>query len=490
VTARRPPSVSPVLVLVVLAMLPAVALFVLWQWSSDKAESADEPPPTSSTIVAPPPPAPAMTTAIASMRRFPTALSRDLNLEAFEVDVQPLLDSVNDRSCVSLSVDGYEVGARNEDLQVIPASVQKILVAAGALEVLGPDFRYVTTVRGAAPVDGVVTGDLYLVGGGDPLLSGDWYATSNLERFPVFNATRLDDLADALVTTGVTRVDGAVLGDGSRYDDEFYAPGWGTGVAGLESGPYDALMANDSRVLGDDLRASDPNEAAARELVRMLGERGVTVAGGAGTGTAPAEAGELAAVSSAPLTDVIAEMLTNSDNNTSELMVKEIGVAASGTGTREAGLAAVLGVLGSWGIDTSQLVLADGSGLSLDNRMTCRALVDVLRRSGVGGPIGTGLPVAGQTGTLSEAFVGTEVEGTLRGKTGTLNNPPFNADPPAVKSLAGFEPVDGGGAVEFALLLNGPTISDQSEYRPIWDLLATTLASYPSAAGPDVLGPR
>jgi D-alanyl-D-alanine carboxypeptidase/D-alanyl-D-alanine-endopeptidase (penicillin-binding protein 4) len=187
---------------------------------------------------------------------------------------------------------------------------------------------------------------------------------------------------------------------------------------------------------------------------------------------------------------VIAEMLTNSDNNTSELMVKEIGVAASGTGTREAGLAAVLGVLASWGIDTSQLVLADGSGLSLDNRMTCRALVDVLRRSGVGGPIGTGLPVAGQTGTLSEAFVGTEVEGTLRGKTGTLNNPPFNADPPAVKSLAGFEPVDGGGAVEFALLLNGPTISDQSEYRPVWDLLATTLASYPSAAGPDVLGPR
>ena len=82
------------------------------------------------------------------------------------------------------------------------------------------------------------------------------------------------------------------------------------------------------------------------------------------------------------------------------------------------------------------------------------------------------------------------VAGRLRGKTGTLNNPPFNEDPPAVKALAGYLPVDGGGAVEYVMILNGPTISDQSEYRPLWDQLVDVLVTYPSAAGPDQLGPR
>ncbi len=78
----------------------------------------------------------------------------------------------------------------------------------------------------------------------------------------------------------------------------------------------------------------------------------------------------------------------------------------------------------------------------------------------------------------------------MRGKTGTLNNPPFNVDPPAVKALAGYLPVEGGSAVEYALVLNGPTISDQSEYRAVWDALADALDTYPAGASPADLGPR
>jgi D-alanyl-D-alanine carboxypeptidase/D-alanyl-D-alanine-endopeptidase (penicillin-binding protein 4) len=98
--------------------------------------------------------------------------------------------------------------------------------------------------------------------------------------------------------------------------------------------------------------------------------------------------------------------------------------------------------------------------------------------------------VAGQTGTLSGIFVDHAVVGRLRGKTGTLNNPPFNVDPPAVKALAGFLPVEGGSAVEYVLVLNGPTIADQSEYRPVWYAFADALDTYPSAATPADLGPR
>ena len=488
-TRRTQPGAGPILVLVIVALVPALALWALWRWADDQATAADAPPATTTTLVAPPEPAPPLNTPLLSMRRFPTTLSRDLNLAAFQGSVQPLFSMVNDRSCAALSVDGHDAGAVNADLSLIPASVLKIVVGAAALEVLGPDHRFVTRVVGPAPVDGVVSGDVYLVGGGDPLLSGDWYAGSNLERFPVVNATSLDTLAASLAAAGVTRIDGAVLGDGSRYDDEFYAPGWGNGVAGLEAGPYDALMANDSRVQGDELRASEPNEAAAREFVRILGEKGITVANGSSTGAAPVGSTDLASIESAPLTDVVGEMLMNSDNNTAELLVKEMGVAG-GVGTRDAGLAAMRSKLESWGIDLTGVVFADGSGLSLDNRLTCGVLLDVLQRAGVESAVGTGLAVAGESGTLRDVFVDTPMQGRLRGKTGTLNNPPFNVDPPAVKSLAGYLPVAGGGAVEYVLILNGATISDQSEYRQVWDQLGTLLGSYPSAAGPDVLGPR
>jgi serine-type D-Ala-D-Ala carboxypeptidase/endopeptidase (penicillin-binding protein 4) len=490
VSQRGRPTIDPVAVIVVLAAIPAFVLWSVWSWAGDKSEAADAPPSTSTTIVPPPAPLPALNTPLGSLRRASSALARDLNLEQFRAEAQPLFGAVNDRSCVALSVDGYEIGSANADVVVLPASTEKLVVAAVALEVLGDSFTFTTRVVGPAPVGGVVTGDVHLVGGGDPLLSGDWYATSNLERFPVFNATSFDALADALVAAGVTRIDGRVLGDGTRYDDEFFAPGWGAGVAGLEGGPYDALMANDSRVLGDDLRSDDPNDAAAREFVRLLDERGVGVSGGAGVGQAPVGATELTSIQSLPLPAVVHEMLANSDNNSAELMVKEIGLAAGGAGTRDAGLAVMTATLASWGLDVNGVVLADGSGLSLDNRITCPVLLAVLQRTGFEGPIGQGLAVAGQTGTLVDVFTESDVAGRLRGKTGTLNNPPFNEDPPAVKALAGYLPVEGGGAVEYAMILNGPTISDQSEYRPLWDQLVEVLATYPSAAGPDELGPR
>ena len=206
-------------------------------WADDRAQVAEDavPPPESTAPV--PEPRLALSTQLLSMRRSASELSRDLNLAAFETAVEPLTDSVNERSCVAVSLDGVVAGAANSSLAVIPASNQKILVAAVAEEILGPDYVYTTTVVGAEPVNGVIAGDVYLVGGGDPLLSGDWYPESELDRYPTFNATSIDALAAQLSAAGVTQITGVVRGDGSRYDDEFYAPGWGEGVAGLEAGP-------------------------------------------------------------------------------------------------------------------------------------------------------------------------------------------------------------------------------------------------------------
>jgi len=487
---RRRRGPGPWIVLGLVALVPAVLLLAVHRWSAAHAGTDTAAPPIDPTAIVPTP-TPALSTAMMTFRRLPTILSRDVNGAAFEAEVAPFLATLNDRSCAVIAVDGEQIGERNADLAVIPASNQKLLVAAVALERLGADFTYTTKVEAAAaPVQGVVEGDLYLVGGGDPLLSSNWYPDSNLERYPVTSPTSLDALADGVVAAGVTRVAGGVVGDGSRYDDEFFAPGWGVGVAGLEGGPYDALMANDARVLGDDLRVSDPNVGAAREFTRLLQERGIVVDGVPSSGVAPPDAVELASVESVPFSSVVAEMLGNSDNNTAELVVKELGVGSGVGGTREAGLAVIRQELADWGVDVTPVVLADGSGLSLDNRVTCAALAAVVERYDSGSAIGRALPVAGQTGTLSDVFVDHPVAGRLLGKTGTLNNPPFNTDPPAVKALSGYLPVDGGGEVEYVLILNGPTISDQSEYRPIWNQLADTLATYPAGPTPADLGPR
>lgn len=488
---RRGRGPGPWLALVAAAAVPALLLWMIASWAAGIADQGNEPAPAVDPDAVIAEPAPALTTGIVGFRRMPTMLAREVNAADFERQIAAFAGSLNERSCVAVSIDGHDVGERNATMAVLPASNQKLPVAATALEVLGADYRYTTRVVAATgPIDGVIDGDLVLVGGGDPLLSSDWYPESNIERHPVTSPTSLDALADAVAAAGITRVAGAVLGDGSRYDDERYAPGWGVGVQGLEAGPYGALLVNDARVLGDEYKSDDPNVAAAREFTRLLQERNVQVAGTPGAGTATATAIEVASISSAPMGDVVRELLTTSDNNTAEMLVKELGSTVMLPGTRQAGLEVVADQLGAWGADLTPLVLADGSGLSLDNRLTCDALLTVLQHATFDSPLGQGLAVAGLTGTLSDIFIDHAVAGRLLGKTGSLNNPPFNEDPPAVKSLAGYLPVDGGGQVEYALVLNGPTISDQSEYRPVWNALADALATYPAGPTPAELGPR
>ncbi len=483
------------MVLGIVAALPALGLWGVWRWADGQAAATEDAvPPADPNAATPPAATPALNTRLLSLRRTAPALSRQLNVGAFEQAVAPVMEMVGERSCAAVALDGELVGQRNLATATIPASTQKILVAAVALDVLGAEFAYTTRLMGPAPSGNTIEGDVFLVGGGDPLLSGAWYEEAALDVQPAFNTTLIDDLAAQLAGRGVTEIRGTVRGDGSRYDDEWFVDTWGDGVAGSEAGPYDALLVNDARVLGDEQRGDDPNESGARELVRILGEHGITVSGGAGTGTAPDGVTELGAVTSQPLPAILKEMLTNSDNNTAELVVKEIGVAAGGAGTRQAGLAAIAATIAGWGIDTTGLELADGSGLSLDNRVSCATMLGVLEHAGVASAVGQGLAVAGETGTMSPHFVDTPLAGRLLGKTGTLSNPPFDQDPPAAKALAGYLPIDGGGAIEFALILNGDPnglpITEQDAYRPVWAALGTALASFPAVASPADLGPR
>ena len=418
--ARRRPAVNPVLVIAMLALIPGVLLFLAWRWAAARAEGAEPPPPTS---VAPPAPAAALTTPLLSFRRAPGVLSRDVNIAAFQGVIGEYAATLDDPSCVDVAVDGVPVGGTRVDTPLIPASNQKLLVGAVALEVLGADHTYTTEARSAAePVGGVLAGDLYLVGGGDPLLTSSTYPTAN-DPNPVTSPTSLDALADAIVAAGVQRIDGAVVGDASRYDDEYFAPAWDNDVRGIEAGPYDALMVNDARVTGDPLRASDPAVASARELTQLLAARNVTVAGAPSSGVAPSGSAVLGSVASAPMSAVVGEMLATSDNNTAELLVKELGATAGAGGTRAAGLAVMQDTLDSWGLPTAGVVLDDGSGLSNENRVTCAVLLGVLARHSPTDALGAGLPVAGVSGTLRDVFTDSRSPVACRARRGRWATP-------------------------------------------------------------------
>jgi D-alanyl-D-alanine carboxypeptidase/D-alanyl-D-alanine-endopeptidase (penicillin-binding protein 4) len=410
-------------------------------------------------------------------------LSRQVNVGALQKALEPLLASIDDNRCFALAIDGEEVAGKNESLSLVPASNLKILTAAVALEVLGPGFTYTTKVVGTLGADGVVDGDLYLVGGGDPVLASEWW--NGLSKYPPINETSIEGLADAIQQHGVTSITGKLVGDGSRYDDELFVPTWAAADHISEAGPVDALLVNDSWQ-NPQTPAEDPALGAVTVLRELLEARGISV-GDVGTGTATGGA-TIAEVSSQPLPAILAEMLTTSDNTTAEMVLKEVGLKEKGRGTRPAGLQVMMEHLAAWGVPTSGVSLVDGSGLSDANRLTCTAILKVLEHGSPTDAVGAGMPVAGASGgTLAEVFNDTPLAGKLRGKTGSLN-PNCNPGQIGAKSLGGYVPQQGGGTIEFVLLQNGQCIAQN--YRPLWDQLAAALAAYPSGPTTDALEPR
>ena len=476
-TARRTvPAANPIATLLFVAAFPAVVLFGVWQFASSRGDSSP-PAPDAVAELAPSTPV----TPVLSLRRTPAVLARETSATAFEGALRPLGGAVLPGSCAAVSVDGVLALSDGIDTPVIPASTLKLIVAAVALDVLGPDHVFTTEVR-AEIVNGAV-GSLYLVGGGDPMLAADWYPNdSSINRFPQQPATSLDSLVGSVLSAGITTVGGNVVADASRYDDEIYPPGWAIPLRAVEGGPIGALLVNDSTVIGAQRRTTDPALAAAEEFRRILVERGVTVVGQITTGETPDGLPVVATIQSAPLSAIVAEMLTTSDNNTAEMLLKEIGVAGRQAGSRSAGISVVIERLASWGVTTDGMVMTDGSGLSRDNTVSCATLLAVLERIEPGDVLASSLSVAGSTGTLATEFVDTALAGRLLGKTGTLSD---------VKALAGLLPVDGGSTVRFVVVSNSAGADEPAAYRSLWyDQLAPALASYPSGPTADLLVPR
>ncbi len=450
---RRPLRVIAIVGAV--GVVPFAALWFVGSSLANRTAAKDSP-----AVVAPDAP-------VLSARRAPLTLETDIAVRNLDGRLDGLEGTMPTGSCLRVDAGGRTASAVRADDNFEPASNAKIISAKTVLEILPAETLFTTRVLGNNEA-GMVAGNLVLKGGGDPLLVTKDYLP--LEKYPKTTPTLLDTLADQVVGLGITRVTGSVVGDESHLDNTRYMEGWSSAIKGTEGGPLGALMVNDGVVVEDPIKPDNPAVAAAREFTRLLRARGVDISGEAKpAGGVDATLPELTSLSSAPLGDVVTEMLTNSNNNSAELLLRHVGLAAQQTPTSEAGLAVVAERLASWGYPNT--VVQDGSGLSRGSEISCSTLVDLLEKAPADSVLRTGLALAGRTGTLTDSFVGSPIEGRFRGKTGTLTN---------VKTLSGFLPVEDSTDVVFsALMLNGPGFADQGNYRPLWNRLANAIATYP-----------
>jgi D-alanyl-D-alanine carboxypeptidase/D-alanyl-D-alanine-endopeptidase (penicillin-binding protein 4) len=352
----------------------------------------------------------------------------------------------------ALAVDlttGQVVFSRNPDLPLAPASNEKLTVTYTALEELGPDYRFRTEVFATGRQDGSTwLGDLYLKGFGDPTLT----------------SLDLDRLATQIAQLGITRVAGRIVADESWFDALRIAPGWKSGFFVTECPPLSALVVDGDWYDGH--HALQPAIAAAGDFRRLLRRRGVAV-GAVVPGRAPEGALALAQVESEPLADVVRAMDVDSDNFIAEMLLKDVGAEVGGGGTTAAGIEIVRRDLAAAGLPLAGVRLADGSGLSLDDRLTARFLTALLQTlwsdPDLHDPFWSALPVAGRSGTLEKRMRRAPAYGVVRAKTGTTDR---------ASALSGYV----GDRYVFAVLQNGWPVSEWAARRA-QDRFATALAS-------------
>jgi serine-type D-Ala-D-Ala carboxypeptidase/endopeptidase (penicillin-binding protein 4) len=454
-------------------------------------------------------------------------------VERAEALVRAAVGEMDQGELVVLVTDehGREVVAYRPDEPVLPASTLKVVTAAAVLSTLGGDERLTTRLDTTAAIDGdgTLDGDLVLVGAGDPTLVTDEYARW---IYPARPRTRLSELADTLVDRGVTRITGGVIGTAEGFSGPLTAAGWldryfsdldARNVAGLtvdgglatsirwpqlderarerwrkrveeagddpdEVDPPDPVriplvgtpqeieerLADLDPPLARVDHAPDPVAHAAQELARLLEDRGVEVEGESGAleeGTAPAVVGRLASVQSPPLEEILRFAVQRSDNHLTDHLFWLIGRIRTGEGSWERGDRALRQVLDRFGVDHTGAHFADGSGLSRDDRVTARLLVDLDRAmtdSRFGSTWGTLMAVAGESGTLRQRLRGTPASGRFLGKTGTLRD---------VTSLAGMVVGDDGGRYHLAVLANEASGADRWTTRALMDELVLLLVA-------------
>ncbi|MBN1336405.1 MAG: D-alanyl-D-alanine carboxypeptidase/D-alanyl-D-alanine-endopeptidase [Deltaproteobacteria bacterium] len=432
-----------------------------------------------------------------------------------------------------------EVYAFNADSPMLPASTMKIVTSAAALRVLGPAWRFDTDILhdGELDAEGVLSGNLYVRGQGDPSLvverlwkmvlelrlrgvrevkgnvffdgsfmdtdSGvpGWDKTEDQEEAPSYYPA-LGPLSLNFNTVAIWIGPGPDLGSPARLEIETSSPAVVVENEVVTSGHRTRRSIRVERRVEDrktifEVRGQVPAGSTARPTYRAVAdatawfegafatlcrEADIRVKGRYTEGKTPEDAEMLVHGESPPLGVILQDLNKHSNNFMAEQVLKAMGAVAHGApGTTGKGLRVVEEYLASLGLPAEEYRFANGSGLS--RKTTLRAehltavLVDMWKDRLVAPEFLASLSIGGRDGTLRSRFRDDDLKGRIRGKTGSLNG---------VQCLAGYVEAPDGAVYAFAFLVNdvsGPL----SRVRRVQDRFAgAVLGASPSATLADV----
>ena len=361
------------------------------------------------------------------------------------------------------NLQAYVVNAANDQVLIdfkgdqpsATASTMKLLTAAAALQILGPNYRITTHVY----QDATDKGTLYFIGAGDVTLSRTAPGKSSVYE----NAPKLNDLAVAInKTVGTTTITKIVV-DGSLFS----GPQWLPSVDPSERTNGYQSLTSALQVDGDrndptketSKRSDTPELRAGTWLKNALGSS----ASGASVvqGVMPTSAISVASVQSQPISNWINHMLAVSDNTQAEALARLVSLDENFDGSFSSLDSAIKQALQTLPtVDLSGSVILDGSGESPENSVSPKALTSLVKQiylsSGNLAVEKQSLPVAGESGSLQSRFKGKNVDadGHVFAKTGWIKNG---------YTLAGYINAKDGSNLLFSVYALGPKANDSAK---------------------------
>lgn len=343
--------------------------------------------------------------------------------------IQARLDTLCQQSIFETSQLGLYVFDLTENLPLYtfnatqrmrPASVQKLITSISSLHYLGGDYNFRTDVRISGSVaNGTLQGDVYIVGGMDPLLS----------------PADLNSMAGALRKAGISSINGNMYTDLSMKDDLPYGWGW---CWDDKYGPLSALMV-------------DAKDNFDSEWGKALSKAGIKRSRTAiRQQQAPADSKSICCITHT-IDEALQPILKNSQNIFAECLFYQL---AAYSGEKRAGRKQasrlICNLIEELGLAADLYQIADGSGLSLYNYTTPELLIRLLNyafsKPEIFNHLYPALPIAGVDGTISKRMLDTPAYDNVHAKTGTLNN---------ISSLAGYLTARNGHVLSFCIINQG-----------------------------------
>lgn len=398
------------------------------------------------------------------------------------------------------------VSSYNEKVPLIPASTTKLLTTETALSLLGGNYRWTTQVEYSGNLDenGVLNGNLYLVGSGDPSLGTNKAGASSY-------SVLMSDIVYAMKEKGIKRVNGNVVLETAVFKDNaltslpenivwqeqrnYFLPVGGTNTVDPKEekliiksssptdaqryfymSPYTHNLVYTDKYQNGTLSTKLPEVPAylVKNLRLYMVKNGIGISGSTVTESTVANPDSarylVYSYKSPTLAEIIYYTNQHSDNALAEATLRMVGFQKNGDQTLSSGIDAVRDHLGKSKFDLEGFNYVDGSGLSRSHAVTpysqVKFLSSVMDKPYFKDYLGS-LPIGGQTGTLKKMFLGTGY-GSVYAKTGTLNK---------VKTLAGYLKTASGKTLVFSVLVNNfngsvPQVKSKIEkvLEPVLDL--------------------